>query len=1065
MIDRRALYLFAAVLFGSDAAANVVISEFLARNEAGLRDKDGWPSDWVEIVNTGNDPVDLAGWALTDNPDRPRKWEFPAASLPPGARRIVFASGKDRREIDGEWHANFQLAATGEYLALILPDGETVVSAYQASPQFDDISYGLDADTGEPGYLDSTTPGETNGRLHFPGPLILDVNVPPGPLLSGADLTVTARVSPRTAEIGEVSLHFRVNFRAESRQSMRDDGEENDALAGDGVYTATISGRSLFGPRIPPGHMLRWAVSAVDAGGKTARLPVYLDREGVEQSPQYFGTVAQSPDIDTALPLFEWFTENEDASRTRAGTRASVHFQERFYDNIYVRQRGGATNGQSQKFNFNNSFPVYVNGEIPAARELNLNAQGSDPTCLRQSLAFESYGWAGNASCLSFLTLMRLNGEADRTGILIEQVDEVFLERHGFDPEGDLYKLVQRANLDPVFADTVTGIEKKTGDAADLTTLAELVEGLDQQDEALATFLYDALNLPQIMNYLAVRSITQDADDVRKNFYIYKDTRGNGEWSIFPWDKDWTFGVTGDGGQFLKHPFFGDQAHRKDNALQWNKLYDALFAVRPIRDMYLRRLRTCMDTMLQPAGTPVVDLRFEKRVDELFAGAGGSHVPASAAAMVKSFFPERRRDLYETYSSLIPGAQVSQPKIEIGEIEFQPMSGNQDEEYIQLRNPNAAAIDISGWTLEGAVEYTFAQGAVIPSSSIFSPGFNDLYLTPDARAFRQRQNSPKGGEGRFVQAGYRGHLSNRGETLILRDADGAIIDQKSYEGAPTPLQILLLLTEIMYHPPDPHADAEFIELFNASDTLTLDLSGVRFTNGIEYTFAMDTRLGPGEFILLALNREAFEALYGSGIAIAGEFAGGTRLSNGGETLKLEDPANNTIFEISYDDQGPWPAAADGQGSSLTLRHAEVGADLEDPASWTASAGNGSPGRGRDAPGNDFIDADGDGWVRLLEEWFGTSDLDPREGSGSYGIELDANRISLWCRKGASVNGLLATIESSANLVEWESSEDKFDRTSQVIEGQSQERWTLKEGDHLSENRHLRIRVTRTPGSE
>ena len=51
-----------------------------------------------------------------------------------------------------------------------------------------------------------------------------------------------------------------------------------------------------------------------------------------------------------------------------------------------------------------------------------------------------------------------------------------------------------------------------------------------------------------------------DADDVRKNFYMYRDTNGTQQWSIFPWDKDWTFGVTGDGGTYLTHPFFGDYA-------------------------------------------------------------------------------------------------------------------------------------------------------------------------------------------------------------------------------------------------------------------------------------------------------------------------------------------------------------------------------------------------------------------------------------------------------------------------------------------------------------------------
>ena len=36
-----------------------------------------------------------------------------------------------------------------------------------------------------------------------------------------------------------------------------------------------------------------------------------------------------------------------------------------------------------------------------------------------------------------------------------------------------------------------------------------------------------------------------------------------------------------------------------------------------------------------------------------------------------------------------------------------------DEEFIQLVNSNRTPVDLSGWTLEGAVEFTFAQGTVI----------------------------------------------------------------------------------------------------------------------------------------------------------------------------------------------------------------------------------------------------------------------------------------------------------------------------------------------------------------
>lgn len=76
--------------------AEVVISELLASNDNGLQDEDGDTSDWIEIHNATSSAVSLAGWRLTDDPDNPAKWTFPATNLPPGGFLVVFASGKNR---------------------------------------------------------------------------------------------------------------------------------------------------------------------------------------------------------------------------------------------------------------------------------------------------------------------------------------------------------------------------------------------------------------------------------------------------------------------------------------------------------------------------------------------------------------------------------------------------------------------------------------------------------------------------------------------------------------------------------------------------------------------------------------------------------------------------------------------------------------------------------------------------------------------------------------------------------------------------------------------------------
>lgn len=132
------------------ALPDVVISEILAVNETSLRDADGERPDWVEITNRGTEPVDLAGFHLTDDAEDPTRWRFPegaATRLEAGESLVVFASGRapdDPLDDDGNLHASFRLDGDGEYLGLIFVDGATVLSEFapRYPKQSADVSYG-----------------------------------------------------------------------------------------------------------------------------------------------------------------------------------------------------------------------------------------------------------------------------------------------------------------------------------------------------------------------------------------------------------------------------------------------------------------------------------------------------------------------------------------------------------------------------------------------------------------------------------------------------------------------------------------------------------------------------------------------------------------------------------------------------------------------------------------------------------------------------------------------------------------------------------------------------------
>lgn len=158
----------------------------------------------------------------------------------------------------------------------------------------------------------------------------------------------------------------------------------------------------------------------------------------------------------------------------------------------------------------------------------------------------------------------------------------------------------------------------------------------------------------------------------------------------------------------------------------------------------------------------------------------------------------------------------------------------------------------------------------------------------------------------------------------------------------------LRITEIMF---DPVADNnasqfEFVELQNIGP-VSLNLSGVRFTNGIEHEFPAGTTLAPGAFLVVVNDRSSFRARYPhvpeSQIATGG-FNGA--LSNEGETLALTLPAPWRVHILRFRFEPTWyPSTARG-GHSLVPVSAATAApqDWQQPTAWRASTAiNGSPG--------------------------------------------------------------------------------------------------------------------------
>jgi hypothetical protein len=174
------------------------------------------------------------------------------------------------------------------------------------------------------------------------------------------------------------------------------------------------------------------------------------------------------------------------------------------------------------------------------------------------------------------------------------------------------------------------------------------------------------------------------------------------------------------------------------------------------------------------------------------------------------------------------------------------------------------------------------------------------------------------------------HLMNSSPTssdLLMSVAlDAVSVKVEGELGLQNDLNLLdgLRVTELMYHSPE-GSDFDYVELQNVSD-VSLDLTGVRFTKGIDFTFPQ-MQLAPGEFVVVAGDLASFRLRYGSGVRVAGQYSGS--LSNNGEdiVLKLALPLEAAIMRFGYSDR--WYPTTDGGGESLAIVD-----PMADPAAWS-----------------------------------------------------------------------------------------------------------------------------------
>lgn len=460
------------------------------------------------------------------------------------------------------------------------------------------------------------------------------------------------------------------------------------------------------------------------------------------------------------------------------------------------------------------------------------------------------------------------------------------------------------------------------------------------------------IDIPDFIDYILLNTVAANTDWPHKNYYAsFPRHQPDGKWRFHSWDAEhvfksasdnaisggnWTGDDGGPGAIMRKLAVNAEFRLRFADAVHAHLFNDGILSVAGLRAAFNRRFDE-----IEPAGVRGESARWgDNRADTnpyTYAGAwmteknrilntvlpgraGLGATPSSTALNQLRTFR-----VGTTLSPLYPSTAAPQF---IDNATNNPQHGGSVAAgfVLKINNPNPSGSGTIHYTLDGTdprVEWT---GAVSPTAQTYA--------------------------GPVTLNG-----SRRVKARILIDSTWSALNEAWFSVAALPAAASnLVISKIHYHPPAPSAadiaagftnqeDFEFLELMNIASQ-PVDLVGVSFGAGLDLTITESSahrEIEPGGRVLLVRDAAAIAHRYGASRPVAGVFVNDTGLSNSGENLQLIARDGSTIHSFRYEDDAPWPPAADGLGPCLVLVRPESNPNHALPENWRlSSAVGGAP---------------------------------------------------------------------------------------------------------------------------
>ncbi len=785
---------------------------------------------------------------------------------------------------------------------------------------------------------------------------------------------------------------------------MNDAGASGDALAGDGNFAAVIPGSTQTHR-----HLIRYRIRATDSLGATVVVPykddagrnfAYFTYDGVPAwtgaiRPGAAGTIGQAFTLSTnemnRLPVYHLLGRKQDVEDSTWRDRShgdeyfwtgTLVYDGQVYDHVQFRPRGGvwryAMGKNMWKFDFNrghdfrgrDNWGRRFNADW-AKLNLGSSIQQGDYLHRGEHGMFESVGFrlfqlTDVTGCDTAYVQFRIIDEASETNqndqfsgdfwgiyLAIEQPDGRYLEAHDL-PDGNLYK------MEGGFGDPNNLGPDGPSDSSDLSAFMTAYNGPQTE-----TWWRTNFNLPSYYAYQAVVQGIHHYDIADgKNYFFYRNPSNN-RWQTVPWDLDLTWsdnmyraGQTGGDEPFksrilsnfnLSNPAFPNinrefrNRVREIRDLLWNT--DEAFR---LLDEQARLLRGTNQWSLIDADRAQWDYNpvmvNGALVNPSKAGHGryyqsgvGTRDFNGMVAKMRDYI--RYRGSNSFFSLDVISSEPNRPiqptasftgtagfPVDALRFDASPYSGSAPQAAVRWRiaeitRTNHPAYDPSR-PLPYEITSVIESGDLPPNTTSWTPPAGTLRV---GRLYRARVQT----------VDTTGRNSNWSTPIEFTGAEPVTISSLASD---------LEFTELMYNPA---ADGfEFIEFRNRNPRLALNLTGARFSAGVDFDFSPGTVLNPGQYALVirSTNIPAFRQAYGlhPGIIVLGTYGGA--LANEGETVTIRASAGSTnAASIRYLSTPPWPTSPNGSGFSLVPAPGG-NPDPGLPQHWKASnLPGGSPG--------------------------------------------------------------------------------------------------------------------------